>query len=181
MHGPPFHFCPRRRHSSTYCRCPCSCYRLRRRRRPAEVMSFDDERELLLRWRDLMLETDPDVLIGYNIVNFDLPYLLNRAETLKIPQFWTWGRMRNRCGQALGLGTGAGLNAGGLRHGRRGRCRLPVGGSAGRGEALSAPPPCHPPALTRTPAPPAPRPAGSARCATRASPARPTAPTSSRR
>lgn len=39
---------------------------------------------------------DPDVIIGYNIINFDLPYLLNRADTLKIPQFWTWGRIRNR-------------------------------------------------------------------------------------
>ncbi|PRW18348.1 DNA polymerase delta catalytic subunit [Chlorella sorokiniana] len=62
----------------------------------AEVMSFEDERELLLRWRDLVLEADPDIIIGYNIVNFDLPYLLNRADTLKIPQFWTWGRIRNR-------------------------------------------------------------------------------------
>ena len=64
---------------------------------PAEVMSFDDEKALLLRWRDLVLEADPDIIIGYNIVNFDLPYLLNRADTLKIPQFWTWGRLRNRC------------------------------------------------------------------------------------
>lgn len=64
----------------------------------AEVMSFEDERELLLRWRDLVLEADPDVIIGYNMVNFDLPYLLNRAETLGIPQFWTWGRIRNRWG-----------------------------------------------------------------------------------
>lgn len=62
----------------------------------AEVMSFDDEKALLLRWRDLVLEADPDIIIGYNIVNFDLPYLLNRADTLKIPQFWTWGRLRNR-------------------------------------------------------------------------------------
>nr|BAE48221.1 DNA polymerase delta subunit [Chlorella sorokiniana] len=62
----------------------------------AEVMSFEHEKDLLLRWRDLVLETDPDIIIGYNIVNFDLPYLLNRADTLKIPQFWTWGRMRNR-------------------------------------------------------------------------------------
>ncbi|KAL4435029.1 hypothetical protein ABPG77_003854 [Micractinium sp. CCAP 211/92] len=62
----------------------------------AEVMSFEDEKDLLLRWRDLVLETDPDVIIGYNIINFDLPYLLNRADTLKIPQFWTWGRIRNR-------------------------------------------------------------------------------------
>jgi hypothetical protein len=69
-----------------------------------EVMSFDDERALLLRWRDLMLEADPDIIIGYNIVNFDLPYLLNRADTLKIPQFWTWGRLRNRCGGGRGMG-----------------------------------------------------------------------------
>ncbi|PSC71316.1 DNA polymerase delta catalytic subunit [Micractinium conductrix] len=62
----------------------------------AEVMSFEDEKQLLLRWRDLVLETDPDVIIGYNIINFDLPYLLNRATTLQIPQFWTWGRLRNR-------------------------------------------------------------------------------------
>ena len=30
----------------------------------AEVMSFEDEKQLLLRWRDLVLETDPDVIIG---------------------------------------------------------------------------------------------------------------------
>ena len=29
-----------------------------------EVMSFEDERELLLRWRDLVLEADPDIIIG---------------------------------------------------------------------------------------------------------------------
>lgn len=124
-------------------------------------MSFDDERALLLRWRDLVLETDPDVIIGYNIVNFDLvrprraparrwnasagaqterpacghrwphvqhvwavrkqfserltppqknphthssptpqPYLINRSETLKLREFQTWGRMRNRCVRA---------------------------------------------------------------------------------
>ena len=33
------------------------------------------ERALLLRWRDLLGESDPDIIIGYNIVNFDLPYL----------------------------------------------------------------------------------------------------------
>ena len=30
-----------------------------------------------------MIETDPDIIIGYNICNFDLPYLLKRAETLQ--------------------------------------------------------------------------------------------------
>lgn len=34
---------------------------------------------MLKRWLDLLLETDPDVIIGYNIINFDLPYLFDRA------------------------------------------------------------------------------------------------------
>ena len=50
----------------------------------AEVMSFEKEDQLLLRWRDLLLESDPDVIIGYNITNFDLPYLYERAQTLGI-------------------------------------------------------------------------------------------------
>lgn len=62
----------------------------------AEVMSFNDEKQLLMRWRDLMVETDPDIIIGYNIVNFDLPYLLDRATTLGLPQFHAWGRLRGR-------------------------------------------------------------------------------------
>lgn len=43
------------------------------------------------------METDPDIIIGYNICNFDLPYLLNRAEALKLKDFPYWGRMRNKC------------------------------------------------------------------------------------
>uniref|UniRef100_A0A1D1ZQR0 DNA polymerase n=1 Tax=Auxenochlorella protothecoides TaxID=3075 RepID=A0A1D1ZQR0_AUXPR len=62
----------------------------------AEVMSFEDEKDLLMRWRDLIIETDPDVIIGYNIIGFDLPYLLDRATALGVPQFWAWGKLRNR-------------------------------------------------------------------------------------
>lgn len=47
--------------------------------------------------QDLVVETDPDIIIGYNICNFDLPYLLNRAEALKLRDFPYWGRMRNKC------------------------------------------------------------------------------------
>lgn len=36
---------------------------------------------------------DPDVITGYNIVNFDLPYLLNRATTLKATKFPYLGRI----------------------------------------------------------------------------------------
>ena len=38
------------------------------------------ESALLLRWRDLLLESDPDVIIGYNTTNFDLPYIFERAQ-----------------------------------------------------------------------------------------------------
>ncbi len=31
-----------------------------------------------------MQAVDPDIITGYNIVNFDLPYLLNRAKKLKV-------------------------------------------------------------------------------------------------
>ena len=52
---------------------------------------------LLQRWRDLVIETDPDIIIGYNICNFDLPYLIKRAETLKVHEFPYWGRNRKMC------------------------------------------------------------------------------------
>ncbi|KAL4590455.1 hypothetical protein LXL04_003385 [Taraxacum kok-saghyz] len=60
-----------------------------------DVMSFDTEREVLLAWRDFVREIDPDIIIGYNICKFDLPYLIQRAETLKITEFPLLGRIRN--------------------------------------------------------------------------------------
>ena len=35
-------------------------------------------------WSDFVKKVDPDIITGYNIVNFDLPYLLNRAAALKV-------------------------------------------------------------------------------------------------
>ncbi|XP_009390765.2 DNA polymerase delta catalytic subunit [Musa acuminata AAA Group] len=60
-----------------------------------DVMSFDTEREVLLAWRDFVREIDPDIIIGYNICKFDLPYLIERAEALKIGEFPILGRIRN--------------------------------------------------------------------------------------
>ncbi|KAH9257815.1 hypothetical protein BASA81_003833 [Batrachochytrium salamandrivorans] len=50
----------------------------------AKVVSFDNERDLLLAWSELVRTSDPDLFTGYNIQNFDLPYLMNRAKELKI-------------------------------------------------------------------------------------------------
>ncbi|XP_077213499.1 DNA polymerase delta catalytic subunit-like [Tasmannia lanceolata] len=60
-----------------------------------DVMSFDSERDVLLAWRDFIREVDPDIIIGYNICKFDLPYLIERAEALKIAEFPILGRIRN--------------------------------------------------------------------------------------
>lgn len=35
-------------------------------------------------WSDFVQEVDPDIITGYNIINFDIPYLLNRARALKV-------------------------------------------------------------------------------------------------
>ncbi|KAF5180820.1 Dna polymerase delta catalytic subunit, partial [Thalictrum thalictroides] len=60
-----------------------------------DVMSFDTESEVLLAWRDFVHEVDPDIIIGYNICKFDLPYLIERAEVLKVAEFPILGRIRN--------------------------------------------------------------------------------------
>ncbi|XP_021734583.1 DNA polymerase delta catalytic subunit-like [Chenopodium quinoa] len=60
-----------------------------------DVMSFDSEKEVLLAWRDLIREVDPDIIIGYNICNFDLPYLIQRATALGIAEFPILGRIRS--------------------------------------------------------------------------------------
>ncbi|KAL2498566.1 DNA polymerase delta catalytic subunit [Abeliophyllum distichum] len=60
-----------------------------------DVMSFETEKEVLLAWRDFIREVDPDIIIGYNICKFDLPYLIQRAEVLGIAEFPILGRIRN--------------------------------------------------------------------------------------
>ena len=53
------------------------------------------ERKMLMAWRDFVEEVDPDVIIGYNIANFDFPYLLDRAAHLKAGRFPYWTRLKN--------------------------------------------------------------------------------------
>jgi DNA polymerase delta subunit 1 len=37
------------------------------------VIPSPTEEELLLKWRDFVVESDPDIITGYNIQNFDIP------------------------------------------------------------------------------------------------------------
>lgn len=58
----------------------------------SHVQSFDSELEMLESWADFVRTVDPDVVIGYNIANFDFPYLLDRAKALKSTRFAYLGR-----------------------------------------------------------------------------------------
>ncbi|XP_050736166.1 DNA polymerase delta catalytic subunit-like isoform X2 [Eriocheir sinensis] len=51
------------------------------------VQCFNKEIEMLESWSRFVRLTDPDIITGYNINNFDLPYLLNRANALKSSTF----------------------------------------------------------------------------------------------
>ena len=51
-----------------------------------QVISCAKESDLLEQWSKFVRDCDPDIVTGYNINNFDLPYLLNRAKTLKVRQ-----------------------------------------------------------------------------------------------
>jgi DNA polymerase elongation subunit (family B) len=56
---------------------------------------FDDEASLLMAWRDLVVQSDPDIITGFNDLNFDFPYLLKRAEKLGIgKRFADFSRVR---------------------------------------------------------------------------------------
>ncbi|EAT82147.2 DNA polymerase [Parastagonospora nodorum] len=60
-----------------------------------QILSFSNEGEMLMKWRDFLEEVDPDVIIGYNTSNFDFPYLLDRAKHLKLPKFPYWSRLKS--------------------------------------------------------------------------------------
>lgn len=60
----------------------------------ATIKSFDTEKEMLIAWSEFVINTDPDIITGYNIRNFDLHYLLNRASTLNVEKFPYIGRIR---------------------------------------------------------------------------------------
>ncbi|PLW20358.1 hypothetical protein PCASD_21942 [Puccinia coronata f. sp. avenae] len=61
----------------------------------SQVLEFQSEEKLLAKWQAFVAECDPDLVIGYNTSNFDMPYLLDRAKALKVTSFPYLGRMKN--------------------------------------------------------------------------------------
>ena len=60
----------------------------------SQVFSFQDESEMLMAWKKFFIEVDPDIVTGYNITQFDIPYLLNRARALGLRDFPFLGRIK---------------------------------------------------------------------------------------
>lgn len=50
---------------------------------------------ILKKWAEFVRQLDPDIFTGYNINNFDFPYLINRAEHLNVKNFSFLGRIKN--------------------------------------------------------------------------------------
>ncbi|XP_013786917.1 DNA polymerase delta catalytic subunit [Limulus polyphemus] len=62
----------------------------------SQVLSYMKENQMLEKWADFVREVDPDIITGYNIQNFDITYLINRAKTLNVKPFPFLGRVINR-------------------------------------------------------------------------------------
>ncbi|XP_076179052.1 DNA polymerase delta 1, catalytic subunit isoform X1 [Ptiloglossa arizonensis] len=60
-----------------------------------QVLSSDKESVMLEKWADFVRQSDPDIFTGYNINNFDFPYLINRAKHLNVKNFEFLGRIKN--------------------------------------------------------------------------------------
>jgi len=63
-------------------------------KRNDNVFDFIGEKEMLEEFLKIIDEYDPDIITGYNINNFDLPYILKRLEKYKLNQ--NFGRVRNK-------------------------------------------------------------------------------------
>jgi len=62
----------------------------------AEVRSFETEEEMLKAWVNFIQEVDPDMITGYNINNFDIPYIIDRGNAIKIHNFGKLSRLKDK-------------------------------------------------------------------------------------
>lgn len=62
------------------------------------VETYNNEAAMLIGWKEMFAELDPDILIGYNIFGFDMDYMWKRAIELKIETLFGegLGRLKNR-------------------------------------------------------------------------------------
>ena len=60
------------------------------------IKSYDTEREMLMTFKEYMMEKDIDIITGWNIFGFDLEYIMKRAVMTKCdPSFFEMSKMKN--------------------------------------------------------------------------------------
>lgn len=57
-----------------------------------EILTYQKERDMLNDWSEWVKKIDPDIITGYNITGFDIPYLLERAVMLNLKKFDSFSR-----------------------------------------------------------------------------------------
>jgi DNA polymerase elongation subunit (family B) len=67
----------------------------------ATIEAVEDERDLLVRWSELIQTEDPDIIIGYNIFGFDYEFMLRRAQELHCEQEFL--NVSRKCNEFCGL------------------------------------------------------------------------------
>jgi DNA polymerase elongation subunit (family B) len=67
----------------------------------ATIEAVDDERDLLVRWAELIQEEDPDIIIGYNIFGFDYEFMLRRSQELHCEQEFL--NVSRKCNEFCGV------------------------------------------------------------------------------
>jgi DNA polymerase I len=60
----------------------------------SDVLSFSNEKEMLDKFLKIIDDYDPDIILGYNINNFDLPYIETRLRKNNLPR--TIGRCKQK-------------------------------------------------------------------------------------
>ncbi|MCD6590671.1 MAG: DNA polymerase elongation subunit [Candidatus Aenigmarchaeota archaeon] len=60
-----------------------------------DVMYFEQEKEMLEKFIDIVTDYDPDIITGYNVNNFDMPYIIDRLQENGIPPLF------GRCNKAV--------------------------------------------------------------------------------
>jgi DNA polymerase I len=60
----------------------------------SDILSFSNEKEMLEKFLKIIDDYDPDIILGYNINNFDLPYIETRLRKNNLPR--TIGRCKQK-------------------------------------------------------------------------------------
>jgi len=63
-------------------------------RTDGDVVSFDSEKEMLEEFVNIIYEYDPDIITGFNINNFDMPYILERMRRNRVSSIF--GRCKQK-------------------------------------------------------------------------------------